>query len=130
MSDPDLSSLDGLIRKLRQARGFLVKAAPAAAAAMQGALRATAAAGTAPDGSPWAPRKRDGGRALAGAASAITVRPVGTVLLAKLRFPEVIHDAGNPPILPRRQIIPHGALPETVMQAIKDALIEAWRSEA
>lgn len=124
MADPDLSKLDRLIASLRGARGFLVRAAPAVAKAVEAELRATAAAGTTPDGAAWAPKK-DGGRALANAAAAISVRAVGTVILARLRFPESIHHKGTKR-LPKRQILPEGELPANVAEAIKRTLVREW----
>ncbi len=126
-AEVDLSGLDALIAKLRRSRDFVRQAAPAAAAAMQDALRATAAAGTTPDGAAWEPRKKDGARALAKAASAITVRAVGTVLLAKLPFPYSMHDAGHGHA-PKRQILPSGSPPAAVLEAIKGALVAAWKN--
>ncbi len=125
----DLAGLDGLISKLRRSREFIARAAPAAAEAMAAELRATAAAGTSPDGTPWAPRK-DGGRALANAAAAITVRAVGTVLLARAQHPYGIHNAGAGKTLPRRQVLPRGGIPPRVAEAIKRALVGSWEASS
>lgn len=127
MAEVDLSALDALISKLRRSREFIVSAAPAAAEAMQAALRATAAAGESPDGAAWAPRKKDGGRALANAANKIVVRAVGSVLLARIGWPESLHNDGTKTI-PQRQILPSGEMPPAVATAVKDSLIESWKA--
>lgn len=124
----DLTPLDNLIARLRRSKDFVARAAPAAAAAVEGVLRATASAGTSPDGAAWEPRVRDGGRALPKAAGAITCKAVGTVLLAKLAFPYSLHDQGQGHAV-KRQIMPHGSAPPAVMDAIKRALIDAWRAQ-
>jgi len=123
----DLTALDNLIAKIRGARDFLVRAAPAAAAAMGDALRATASAGQTPEGQAWAPKKKGGGKALAGAAAAIKIRAVGTVLIASIGMPEAIHNAGKRNT-PARKILPT-ELPPIVADAIKQSLIETWESE-
>lgn len=124
----DLAALDALITKLRTARSFLQRAAPVAAQAMLGALQATADAGTTPRGQSWPARAKDGGRALAKASAAITVRAVGTFLLARLAFPETIHNAGTTRI-PRRQILPSGEMPPAVAEALKNSLIASWEEQ-
>lgn len=124
----DLSGLDALIAKVRRTHDFIVRAAPAAAKAVEAELRATAAAGTTPDGTAWAERKK-GGRAMANAAEAITVKAVGTVLLARLRFPESIHHKGKTNE-PPRQILPNGEIPARVAEALKRSLIASWEASS
>ena len=126
MADVDLSQLDALIARLRRSREFLARAAPAAAEAMQAELRASASAGTSPEGAAWA-EKKGGGRALPNAASAITVKAVGTILLGRLVFPYTLHNIGKGNA-PQRQVIPAGAMPPRVLAAIKRALIAAWEA--
>jgi hypothetical protein len=129
MASTDLSALDALIRKLRRTRAFVLEAAPACAAAVAAELRASAAAGTTPDGASWAPRKADGARALPDAASSITVKTVGSVVLATVGYPYVFHNnATVGGSTPRRQILPSGALPAALAQAIRRTLIAAWEA--
>lgn len=127
MAGAELSGLDALIAKVRRAKDFVASAAPAAAEAMQAALRATASAGTSPDGTAWPQRKKDGGNALPDAADAITVRAVGTVLVARIAFPYSIHNNGKGHA-PQRQILPSGEMPTSVAEAIKQSLIDSWNA--
>jgi len=90
------------------------------------AVKATAAAGTDPNGKPWAPRK-DGGRALVNAAAAISTKALGPVVQVTLTGPEVIHHFGDSRV-PRRQIIPDGAagIPKGVGDALDRAAADAF----
>lgn len=91
------------------------------------AVKATAEAGTTPDGTPWEPRK-DGGRALANAAAALSTRAVGDVVQVTLRAPEAIHNFGTGHV-PRRQILPDGGagIPQNVADALDRACTEGFR---
>ena len=121
--------LDALIRKYRGARAFLAEAAPAAAEAMGNVIRKSIAAGTTPEGEPWAPRKKDGGRALVNAAAKLNIGAVGTKLIARITFPDSLHNRGIPPNTPQRRILPESVTPE-IAEAISDALEGGWRSRA
>ncbi len=125
--DANTAGLDALIGKLRRMHDFVVSAAPAAAKAMADELKASASSGTSPDGSAWAPRRKDGAAALAGAAAAITVNAVGTSLVARLGFPYSMHTAGKGHAV-ARQILPVGAIPARVAAAIKQSLIASWEA--
>jgi hypothetical protein len=59
-------------------------------------MRAPLAAGTSPDGEAWAPRKKDGGRPYANAASALSVRGEGldASTFTINRKPEVLGHVG------------------------------------
>jgi hypothetical protein len=122
----DTSALDALITRLRRSHQFVTTAAPAAAEAMAAALRAAAASGASPDGAAWAEKKK-GGRALVNAAAKIVVRAVGTVLLARIGFPESVHNVGTK-VTPKRQILPT-SMPPAVAEAIKRSLIASWESQ-
>lgn len=56
--------------------------------------RKSAGAGQAPDGSAWAPRKEDGGQALAGAGDAIKSSAKGNEIKLTIGKPYVFHDGG------------------------------------
>ncbi len=110
MSLEQLSALAAKFRGLTK-----VGAAIAADAAPEclAIAKATVAAGTTPDGSPWAPRKSDGGRALVNAAAAITARAVGDVVWLVLSGVNVFHNK-------TRRILPSaGNLPEAYRVAIR-----------
>lgn len=67
-------------------------------------LTKSIAAGTSPDGTPW-PQRKEGGRALAGAAGALHVPASGNTVFAVVRGPEAIHNFGTTKD-PKRQILP------------------------
>lgn len=87
-------------------------------------LRRTASAGTTPDGTPW-PERKEGGRALAGAADALTVTAAGNRVLAVVSGPEAIHNYGNKKD-PKRQILPT-LIPPTLAGKLKREAIKRLR---
>lgn len=122
-----LDELDRMIEGLRRLKGMPEKVAARAAAPVQAALRATTAAGTAPDGTPWPARKKDGGRALANAAEATTVTAHGRALVMRVTGPEAIHHKGTGTgRIPRRPQLPDGDVPPRIVAAIKGAAAEVW----
>jgi hypothetical protein len=70
-------SLDELIAKVRKLGTLPTEIARAAAPLVEAESKRSAAAGETPFGDAWKPRK-DGSRALANAAAAVTVAPVGS----------------------------------------------------
>ena len=87
-----------------------------AAPSCQAIARSTAAAGTTPLGVPWAPRKKDGARALVNAASAISARALGDVIMLVLAGVSVFHNA-------TRQMLPDtgAGVPPGYREAIRAA---------
>lgn len=125
----DTVALDDWIRKLRANREWLISVMPEVARAVEAHLRSTAAAGTTPDGEAWAPKKHEGGRALPDAASAITLKPQGTVLLIKLGYPYGFHNgAKEGGAMPRRQVIPRDRTPASVNEVINATLVKLWEA--
>ena len=115
----ELSALDDFIAAVRRLETLPEDAARLAAPLVEEALRATAAAGTDPDGHTWQPKK-DGGRPLVHAAEHITVKAVGTLVRATLTGPDVYHHFGAG--VPRRQILPDpGTIPPGVARALEKA---------
>lgn len=117
--------LDAMIARLRRLPGMAARVAKRAAPLVREALAKTTNAGTAPDGTPWPARKKDGGRALANAAAALTVEASGAVILATVDGPEAIHHKGSKR-LPRRPQLPDHDLPEGVLQAVDQAATAEW----
>jgi hypothetical protein len=105
--DGDLA-LSKIVDRLRALGGLPEAVARRAVPGIQVAARATAAAGTTPEGQAW-PAKKDGGRPLVHAADHVTARAVGAVVQIELTgVPENVHNAGSAKgtKYPKRQIIP------------------------
>lgn len=83
------------------------------------AARATAAAGTTPDGKPWAPTKT-GGRALVNAAEHLSIKILGRALVLTLKGIDVVHNFGTGRN-PKRQVLPDGGagIPKNIADAIR-----------
>ncbi len=103
--------------QVRGLRAMALESARQAAPLIEVALRATASAGTTPDGVAW-PAKKDGGRPLVNAAKAITAAPLGGTVVVTLQGVEVIHHYGTSRA-PKRTIIPErgGGVPKVVAAA-------------
>jgi len=124
-----MAAADGLTAWAAQIRGLrrlAAEAAKEAAPLVQEAVRATAAAGTTPDGTPWAPKKR-GGRALANAAEHVAATAVGTVVRIVLRGADVYHQLGVGRF-PKRQVIPDrsDALPPALARSVAEGARRAF----
>lgn len=120
------AALDDMVARLRRLAELPAEAAKLGAPLVEAAIKASATAGTTPDGSPW-PAKKDGGRPLANAAAAITSKAVSTTIVTTLTGPEVIHNFGTER-LPKRQILPDGGagLPPKVAAAVDQAATKAF----
>lgn len=122
-------ALDKMIATARYVAGggFARDGMQAAARTVEGAVRGTAAAGTSPEGEPWAATKK-GGRAMAHAAAAVSVVVVGTVLLLKLAGAEVFHHFGVRGA-PARPVIPRGSMPDRLGNAVRLGFVEVWKTK-
>lgn len=110
--------LRALARNIAGLANAPTAAALAAAPLVAEAIKTTAAAGKAPDGTPW-PLKADGSRALVHAADRVSARAEGSAVVVNLEGPEVFHQAGAQG-KPVRKVIPDaGELPEPVAAAAK-----------
>lgn len=112
----------GMIAHLRQLGGLVEEAAPAIAAAVDDELQLQIAAARTPTNAPWRPRKEDGGQALQGAGKALTVKVVGTVILARLEGVYARHHLGAVRGKVRRQILPTSGIPTGIERGIRIAL--------
>lgn len=119
MSDEILDAL----RRLGDAPALAVDVAARVAPRLDTLLQATTAAGAAPDGKPWAPRKA-GGRAYAGAASHVEVKALGAYVRATVTGPEAWGHLGAGMAV--RLMVPDGgaAMPEPVARILDDAMRE------
>lgn len=125
-----MSGADELYRmaeRARALRGLGKRAAESARAPLEEAARATAAAGTTPEGVAWKPTKA-GTPPLARAAAAVTVRVVGAVLQVLVRGHHFFHQQGIGRS-PQRQIIPSAgdSIPASYAAALKGAAVEEFR---
>jgi len=99
--------LDGMIGAMRDLAGFDERVAALAAPKLEAAARARASEGVDPQGRAWAPRKSDGGRALANAAAAIRAESAGATAALVVTGPEYWHQtAKDGGALPQRKMIP------------------------
>ena len=119
-----MAVIDDMISALRKlgAKDIEEKIAKKAAPLLEAALKKTLAAGQTPEGKQWAPRKADGGRAYANAASKVTAKAYGSLVKATLTGPEVYAQYASHGIA-QRQMLPDAgaAIPASVTNAIEEA---------
>lgn len=126
-----VDALNEAIATLRGLGEIPTRAAAIAAPLLEAAAKKQAASGIDPSGRPWAPRKKDGGRALANAAEAVRAEVTGDVVEIVVDGPEYFHQtAKEGGAMPRRQIIPDvgDPLPPTYQAALDEAADEAFNA--
>jgi hypothetical protein len=113
-----VEQLSALAARLRAIPTLGPEIARAAAPGVLEAVQKTAAEGTTPDGNAWAPRKKDGARALVNAAAALSVRVVGDVVIVVLSGVNVFQQK-------RRNILPTYVkdIPKPLLDAIRTAAV-------
>lgn len=116
--------LNDMIAKVRGLKGLVEKAAPECGDALQASIRSDLAAGRSPAGTPWQALK-GGGKPLPNAPQALTVRAIGTTLLASIGFPYNFHNRGTAKV-PIRMLLPD-SLPPKHAKAIADVLRKHWQ---
>ncbi len=121
------AALQSMIDRLRKVQKIDTTAAPAVAEAVADDARRTIGAGIGPDGTPWAPLKATGGRALVNAAEALTVKAIGSLVLMQLSGPEARHHRGFARGGVARQIIPTRGIPDPMIRAIRKVLAVQFR---
>jgi hypothetical protein len=116
--------LEDWVKELRRLAGpeVEVRLASEAAEEIKGALTATLNAGTDPEGKPWKPRKKDGGRAYANAASSLEVKASGNLVRATISGPTAYGPWGVRGA-PKRPMLPDtgGGIPGSVDAALDRA---------
>lgn len=122
------AQLDAILERIRSLGGLAEEAARAAAPLVEAAAKRTAAAGTTPSGEAWAPKK-DGGRALAHAADAVSASAAGPTITITLADPEAWHQRGVGTHTPKRQVIPEAGddLPPQHAAAIEQGTRQAFQ---
>lgn len=122
----DLAAIDSMIERLRKLPRLAREAAPDVARAVERELRSQVSAGIGPDGKAWKPTQ-DGRVPLRGAASALSVRAVGNVVLATVSGPYALHHRGWVRGGVRRAILPSTRAPEAVTRAVRVVVADHWR---
>ncbi len=115
-----LKVLNDRIARLRILVDLPEDAAPVVAQSIAKEIDRQIAAGTDPDGNPWAPRKADGGKPLTRAAKDIVVGVVGKTVIVRIRAKHlVLHHFGFSRGKVQRQVIPIGKIPDRWATAIR-----------
>lgn len=118
MSADPTGTIQEWIERLNALATLPVQLAPKVAAELDKQIRANVAAGVDPDGKAW-PATRDGKQPLRNAGKALTVRALGTRIVATLTGPEALHHLGRARGGVVRRILPSAKLPGAVVAAIK-----------
>lgn len=110
--------LDAMIARVRSTRNLASLTARELQPQLEQQVRASAAAGTTPDGVAWTPTKA-GTPPLQNAPSAIRVRALGTVVQWAVTGHHFFHQTGRG--VPRRQIIPDALTPKVAATIVAGA---------
>jgi len=122
--------IDAMLATLERLGDLETAAVPAIAEAIERTLDGTARAGTTPDGQPWAPRKKDGGRTLQHAAEAIRVTYSGDTVFVRLTGPDARHHHGAIRGKVKRQVIPNSKrLPDLMVANIQIEIAKVFDRE-
>lgn len=122
-----MSGIEEMIASLERLEELPKRTAEIAAEKLDARVKATAAAGTSPDGKAWAPKKK-GGRAMANAAAHIATRAYGHIVRMTLTGPDVFHQFSQKKGEPAREVIPGagGAMPAVVADVLEEATAQAF----
>jgi hypothetical protein len=126
MSDAE-AKLAQHIERIRRVAGLPKIVAPALARALELELVSTAERGLAPDGTPWIPTE-DGRKPLRNVAANLTVRAIGTVVVAVLGAPDAAHHRGSVKGGKRRQVLPSSKLPSSIVRAFERVAGEGFHA--
>lgn len=119
------AALDEQIKRIRELPEIAQTIAPAAAKELESIMRGNIAAGEAPDGKDWKLTEQ-GKQPLRNAAKALTVRAIGTKVLARLTGPEAKHNLGAVWGKIKRQILPDRRLPQAMTEALRRVSTTAY----
>lgn len=122
MSDDVIRDLDSMIDALKRVDdATLARVYGEFERIIDADIRSTIAAGTTPDGTPWPPRKSDGGRALVHVADNLAVEAVRDGVLVRLYGKDVLHHRGHSRGHVERQVIYVGDMPARVVAKLDEA---------
>jgi hypothetical protein len=115
-------SADAFIAALRLMEGSALEEAIAkeAEVTLQDAVKATLVAGETPEGKPWAPKRRGGGRAYVDAGSTLTTKSTGNYVRMTLTGPDVYGHFGRTGKQVARPMLPDAGA--GVPKVVSDAL--------
>ena len=123
-----LAQIGAMIRMLKDLGNLPSEVAPHVAAAVREQLEEQIASAQFPSGSPW-PDTLEGKKALRNAASALDVKAIGTVIVARLSGVEARHSVGAVRGHVQRQILPSSSRQlEAIGNAVSEVLLNATRS--
>lgn len=126
MASPDHRALDAHIARIRQLEQLGARAAPEVAQAVEREIGTQIVAGTGPDGKAW-PKTQAGTAPLRGAARALRVRAISSVVVATIEGHHALHHQGRARGGVRRQILPTKGIPQTVERAITKVVTGEFR---
>jgi hypothetical protein len=118
------AELQRWIAKLHDLEQLPQRVAPLVAKALEQELLHNVARGVGPDGVAW-PRTKDGHLPLQHTGRELTVRAVGTSIVARLVGVHALHHRGAVRGGVRRPILPSSALPEPMVRAIRNVITAA-----
>ena len=118
-------ALNEMARRLRSVAAVPEEAAPEVARELEQILAQNIDRSVGPDGEAWPPTK-DGRKALLGAKGALSVRAVGSVVVARLTGHHARHHLGAVRGAVRRRILPTGKLPDPMTEAIRRVIVKRF----
>jgi hypothetical protein len=119
-------ALQAQIDRIRALAELPKVVAPEVATELRGQLERQIAAGQGPDGEPWQ-LTAEGRVPLRNAAAALTVRAVGSAVVARLVGPTALHHLGAAAGRIRRRILPTRQLPHRMTEAIREVVARRFR---
>lgn len=126
MASPNHAALDAHIARIRQLGELAKNAAPQVASALEREIGAQVAAGADPTGKAW-PKTQAGTAPLRGAAKAVRVRAIGSVVVETVEGHHALHHQGRARGGVRRQILPTSGIPAPVERAITKVVTGEFR---
>ena len=134
MSPERDTSADAFIAALRlmQGTGLEEAIAKEAEVTLQDAVQATLVAGETPEGNPWAPKRRGGGRAYVNASSTLKTKADGAYVRMTISGPDVYGHFGRTGKQVARPMLPDAGagVPSVVAKALELAAERAMAKAA
>lgn len=121
-----LPELDRQLARLRAMGTLAERSAPAVALAVEEDVLDHVRRGVAPDGTAWPPTL-DGHLPLQGVEKNLTVRAVGTTIVATLEGEHARHSIGAVRGGKKRQILPTRGMPDSMTRAVRSVVDEEFR---